>query len=326
MAKKRGPWVSRYPEFKPCRPGSPAVESGACLVNVSQFAGKPRPGATFAEFMASLPRIYAGSDVRAVAARMVSARKTGRAVVVSCGAHVIKCGLSPVLVTLMEQGFITALALNGAGAIHDVEIALTGATSENVEQGLQQGTFGMAAEPSTFINRALDRAQAEGLGAGEALGRSLVQVDAPFCAKSMLASAYRLEIPLTVHIAIGTDIIHMHSGATGAAHGDASMRDFRILTEAMRSLSDGGVLLNFGSAVLLPEVILKAIALLRHESQGFAGLLGVDCDFIRQHRATQQLVERMRAIGGEGIALTGHHEIMIPLLAFAVLDEAQQAR
>ena len=281
-------------------------------------------GATFAEFLSSLPHVYAGEDIRTVASRIAAARDRNRAVVVSCGAHVVKCGLSPMLISLMEQGFITALAVTGAVTIHDVEIALTGTTSEDVEKGLRDGTFGLAEEPSTFINSVLDRAFSSRLGAGEAIGEALLKQRAPFGDKSLLTAAYRLEIPMTVHFAIGTDIIHMHATADGAAHGSASLRDFRILTAAMRGLSDGGVLLNIGSAVIMPEVLLKAIALLRNESSDFTGFLGVDCDFMRQHRATEQLVYRVRSIGGEGIALTGHHEILLPLLAFAVLEAAQR--
>ena len=203
--------------------------------------------------------------------------------------------------------------MNCAVAVHDVEIALNGATSEDVEQGLLDGTFGMAGEPSTFVNVALNRAHAVGLGAGEAIGLALSESGAPFVEKSLLAAAHRLQIPLTVHIAIGTDIIHMHASADGAAQGEASLRDFRILTAAMRGLSDGGVLMNIGSAVILPEVLLKAIALLRNESSDFSRFLGVDCDFIRQHRATPAVGEiEFARLVVKGIALTGHHEIMVP--------------
>jgi hypothetical protein len=312
--------MSRYPEFELPLPIAPSGTVPRRLVNVDQFAAAPTAGASFKEFLSGLPRGCAGDDIRTVASRIVTARRQNRAVVVACGAHVVKCGLSPVLIGLMEQGFITALAVNCAVAIHDVEIALSGVTSEDVEEGLLHGTFGMADEPSTFINAALNHAHASGLGAGEAIGMALLEANPQFAEVSVLAAAYRLRIPVTVHIAIGTDIIHMHASADGAALGEASLRDFRILTAAMRGLSDGGVLLNIGSAVILPEVLLKAIALLRRENAEFSRFLGVDCDFIRQHRATQQLVQRVRAIGGEGIALTGHHEILLPLIAFAVME------
>ena len=290
-------------------------------VRVTQLASPARSGATFQEFISSLPDIFAGRDLRTIAARIVEARRRQRAVVVSCGGHVVKCGLAPVLISLMEEGLITALVVNGALAIHDAELALFGATSEDVVRGLQTGSFGMATETAGFYNAAIARARDEGLGAGEALGHALLEQDAPHQAQSLLAAGYRLNIPVTVHIAIGTDIVHMHPGADGAALGETSLRDFRILTAAMRNLSGGGVLLNLGSAVVLPEVLLKAIALLRNETTDFSRFLGVNFDFIQQYRSNQQVVTRVQAIGGEGIALTGHHEIMIPLLAFAVLEE-----
>lgn len=316
--------MSRYPEFNLPEATPQTDLSNDRCVQAEQFAGVPQPGASFVDFLASLPHIYAGEDIRRVASRIAAAREQKRAVVVGCGAHVVKCGLAPMLIALMEQGFITALAVNGAVAVHDVEVAMIGTTSENVEQSLAQGTFGMASEPAAFINEALRQAYVHGLGAGEALGRALLEQHAPKANLSLLAAGYRLQIPVTVHIALGTDIVHMHRSADGAAYGETSLRDFRILTEAMQGLAGGGVLLNIGSAVILPEVLLKAMALLRNRSQTFTDFLGVDCDFIRQHRATQQLIHRVEALGGEGIALTGHHEILVPLLAFAVLEASQQ--
>ncbi|MCW3095446.1 MAG: hypothetical protein JWL77_1064 [Chthonomonadaceae bacterium] len=315
--------MSRYPEFNLPATNVQADLSTERSVKVEQFAGMPRAGSSFADFLASLPHVYAGNDIRTVASRIALARKRERAVVVGCGAHVIKCGLSPMLIALMEHGFITALAVNGAVAVHDVEIAMFGTTSENVDQSLAHGTFGMAEQPTAFINGVVRQAQCDGLGAGEALGRALLEQHVSHANQSLLATGYRLHIPVTIHIAIGTDIAHMHRSADGAAYGETSLRDFRILTEAMRGLPGGGVLLNIGSAVILPEVLLKSMALLRNRSQAFTDFLGVDCDFIRQHRATQQLIHRVETLGGQGIALTGHHEILIPLLAFAILEAAQ---
>jgi hypothetical protein len=312
--------MSGYAEFEVARVTTQSIAQRHSRVSVSQLAQPPRSGASFAAFLASLPQIDAGNDLRTVARAIAEAHRRGRAVVAACGGHVVKCGLAPVLIDWMERGILSALAIHGAVAVHDVEIALYGATSEEVEAGLQAGTFGMAAEPATFINGTLVQAQRDQLGAGEALGQALMRQGAPYQAQSLLASGYRLKVPVTVHIAVGTDIVHLHSGAAGAAYGETSLRDFRILTAAMRGLSAGGVLLNLGSAVILPEVLLKAMALLRNESQDFTGFLGVDCDFVRQHRATQQLIHRVQAIGGEGIALTGHHEILLSLLAFAVLE------
>ena len=314
--------MSRYPEFDLHQVCTHSIHQRHSRARVEQFAQPARAGASFAEFMQSLPQTLAGADIPKVALRVAQARQAGRAVVVSCGGHVVKCGLAPVLIGLMEAGFVTALAVHGAVAIHDIEIALYGATSENVEAGLLTGEFGMAEEPADFLNCTLTRARREGLGAGEALGQALLQRNAPHADKSLLASCYRLQIPMTVHVALGTDIVHMHPSADGAAYGETSLRDFRILTAAMEGLAGGGVLLNIGSAVILPEVLLKAMALLRNRSTDFTGFLGVDCDFIRQHRATQQLIHRVEALGGEGIALTGHHEILVPLLAFAILESS----
>jgi hypothetical protein len=312
--------MSRYPEFDLSQVRTQSIRERLSRVSVEQFAPPAWAGASFAEFLESLPQVGAGADIRKVAQRVASARRAGRAVVVSCGGHLVKCGLSPVLIGLMEAGLVTALAVHGAVAIHDIEIALYGATSEHVEAGLQTGLFGMAEEPAEFFNCTLKRAQREGLGAGEALGQALLKQNAPHAGKSLLASCYRLQIPMTVHIALGTDIVHMHPSADGAAYGETSLRDFRILTAAMEGLAGGGVLLNIGSAVILPEVLLKAMALLRNRSEEFTDFLGVDCDFIRQHRATQQLIHRVEALGGEGIALTGSHEILVPLLAFAMME------
>ena len=193
-------------------------------------------------------------------------------------------------------------------------------TSEDVEDGLKTGMFGMVSETAHCYNEAIALAYQEELGAGEGLGRALLQENAPYAEHSILAMGYRLKIPVTVHIAVGTDIIHMHPNANGAALGETSLRDFRILTAAMRTLTNGGVLLNLGSAVVLPEILLKAMAILRNQSAEFTGFTGVNLDMLRQHRAYQQIVHRVQSIGGTGIALTGHHEILIPLLAFAILE------
>jgi ribosomal protein S28E/S33 len=315
--------MSRYPEFDLHAIRTQSIHQRPSRVGVEQFAQPARAGASFAEFLECLPQTGATADIQTVAQRIIAARHKGRAVVVSCGGHLVKCGLSPVLVGLMEAGFVTALAVHGAVAIHDIEIALYGVTSEDVEAGLQTGSFGVAEEPAEFFNCTLARAQREELGAGEALGQALLKQNAPHADKSLLAACYRLRIPMTVHIALGTDIVHMHPSADGASYGETSLRDFRILTAAMEGLAGGGVLLNIGSAVILPEVLLKAMALLRNRRHDFKDFLGVDCDFIRQHRATQQLIHRVEALGGTGIALTGHHEILVPLLAFAVLEAAQ---
>jgi hypothetical protein len=292
-------------------------------VRVDDFALPPKEGQSFNGFLNSLPNILAGPEIRNIASAIVDARKKGRAVLASLGGHVVKTGLSPIIIDLMDRGFITCLAVNGAVAIHDIEIALFGATSEDVVSGLQTGTFGMAAETAAFYNDNVKSGVAQGLGIGEALGEALVDQDTRFRQFSLLAAAYRLGIPLTVHVAVGTDIVHTHPNASGEALGEGSLRDFRILTKQMESLSHGGVLTNLGSAVVLPEVLLKAIALLRNRhKQSYTDFLGVNFDFIQHYRSNQQVVSRVVAIGGRGISLTGHHEIMIPLLAQAIVDTA----
>ncbi len=318
--------MSRYQEFDPDRLDTHPFSKIPHMVSREQFASPPTRGATFEAFWESLPALYAGVALRTVVRRMEEARDNGRAIVMTCGGHVVKCGLSPVLIALMREGFITALAINGATAIHDVEIALFGATSESVVPGLRHGHFGMACETSEFYNSALAAARETAEGAGEALGRFLTERSAPNAGDSLLASAYTLGVPVTVHIALGTDIVHMHASADGAALGEASLRDFRILTAAMASLSGGGVLLNVGSAVVLPEVLLKAFACLRNATPDFTGFLGVNMDMVQHYRSNEQVVSRVKAIGGEGVSLTGHHEIMLPLLAFALLRQPSGSR
>jgi hypothetical protein len=313
--------MSRYPEFDLSSVVTQPFAERASKVRVGDFAKPPVAGARFSDFLKSLPNILAGPELASIADAVVQARRKDRAVVVSLGGHVVKTGLAPVLIALMEHGLITCVAVNGALAIHDIEIALFGATSEDVVAGLQTGTFGMAAETAAFYNDNVARGAAEGLGIGEALGGALVELGAPYQQASLLAAAYRLGIPITVHVALGTDIVHCHPNADGAALGDGTLRDFRILTQQMAGLAHGGVLMNLGSAVVLPEVLLKAIALLRNrDREGFTDFLGVNFDFIQQYRSNQQVVTRVRSIGGRGIALTGHHEIMIPLLAQAIIE------
>jgi len=313
--------MSRYSEFDPDQLDVRPFAEIQHTVHSDKFASVPRSNASFADFWASLPRIHAGETVRTVASRIAQAKQKERGIIAACGAHVVKCGLAPVLISLMREGFLTTLAVNGATAIHDIEIALFGSTSEVVAEGLTQGSFGMARETAEFMNFAFAEAVEKKEGAGESLGRALNERGAPNNHLSLLAAAYSMGIPVTVHVAVGTDVVHMHRSAHGGAMGETSLRDFRILTSAMRSLTDGGVLLNIGSAVLLPEVLLKCMACLRNSSPDFTRFLGVNMDMIQQYRANEQVVTRVKAIGGEGLTLIGHHEIMVPLLAFAVMEE-----
>jgi len=283
--------------------------------------GRPFPaGGTFAEWLASLPSFLGARDLKQAATAIAAAKRSGRGVVWGIGAHVIKTGVSPIVVDLMERGFVSALAMNGAGIIHDFEIALAGATSEDVEASLGPGRFGMAAETAQ-LNDVIRRGAEAGQGIGQAVGAHLAALAPPFARHSLAASAHRLGIPLTVHVALGTDVIHMHPAASGAALGEASLRDFRYFTSFVARLG-GGVYLNCGSAVVLPEVFLKAVALARNQGADLAGLTTVNIDFIRHYRPQTNVVTRPVKGSGTGISLVGHHEILIPLLAAAVIAEA----
>jgi hypothetical protein len=249
----------------------------------------------------------------------VEAARAGRTVLAMAGGHVVKTGCAPYLIQLMDLRAITALALNGATAIHDFEMATLGTTSEDVEASLAGSRFGMAAETAEAMNGVVREAAVRGEGMGEALGRFLLESGAPRAEGSLLASAFRLGIPATVHVAMGTDVIHQHPSADGAAIGAASLRDFRILAAALRALS-GGVVLNMGSAVVLPEVFLKVLSVLLNLGMEVRNLTTCDFDFIRQYRTGENVVRRPTAGGrGKGYALTGHHEILIPLFVAGVL-------
>lgn len=293
--------------------------SRASKVRVEQFARPYEPGRGVPGLLASLPAMLAASDLRDVVSAIVAAKRGGRAIVWGLGAHVIKAGLSPILVDLMERGFVSAMATNGAGLIHDFEVALSGGTSEDVEQSLGPGMFGMAEETATGLNAAINDGVARGLGIGQAVGQHLLASGAPYRGVSLAATAARLDLPLTVHVALGTDVIHMHAAASGAALGEGSLRDFRVFATAVSQLG-GGVYLNCGSAVILPEVFLKAVALVRNQGHDLTGLTTVNLDFLRHYRPETNVVTRPTAGVGRGFSLTGHHELLIPLLAAALLE------
>lgn len=290
-------------------------------VSRATFATLPRKGRSVAEFVAGLPGILAGNDFRAVVAAVVAARRAGRPVVLGFGAHVLKCGLSPVLIDLMDRGIVTALATNGSGAIHDFELALIGETSEDVAAGLTDGTFGMVRETGEMMNAAVNRVLSKpDAGLGSLFGEYLTEIDAPNKDLSVAVAAKRLGLPFTVHVAVGTDIIHMHPTADGAALGRASFNDFRHLCGVMKELS-GGVYLNVGSAVVLPEVFLKAFTVAQNLGANLTGYTTVNMDMIAHYRSGENVVRRPAGVAGKGYTLIGRHEIMIPLLAQAVVDE-----
>jgi len=309
-----------YDEFDVSGLRTYPLASRASKARAEDFGRPFAPGGTFADWLASLPAFLGARDLATAAAAIAAARRGGRGVVWGIGAHVIKTGVSPILVDLMERGFVSALAMNGAGIIHDFEIALSGGTSEDVDASLGPGQFGMAAETAQ-LNDIIRRGAEAGQGIGQAVGAHLAAIAPPFVRHSLAATAHRLGIPLTVHVAVGTDIIHMHSSASGAAFGDASLRDFRYFTSCVARLG-GGVYLNCGSAVVLPEVFLKAVALARNTGADLAGLTTVNIDFLRHYRPQTNVVTRPVAGIGTGISLVGHHEVLIPLLAAAVLERA----
>lgn len=295
------------------------LRSRQSKVGLAQFATPYKKGSGVDGLVKSLPGLLAARDFKEVVDAIVTARRDGKAIIWGLGAHVLKTGLSPVLVDLMERGYISAIATNGAGIIHDFEIALSGGTSEDVDATLGPGTFGMAEETGTQLNQAIAEGVAAGLGLGQSVGRFLDAAKPPFAQISVAATAWRLQIPLTVHVAIGTDIIHMHPQASGASIGEASLRDFKYFVSCVSRL-EGGVYLNCGSAVVLPEVFLKAVAISRNEGRSLDGLTTVNLDFLRHYRPLTNVVTRPTAGTGKGYALTGHHELLIPLLAAAIVE------
>ena len=289
-------------------------------VRVGDFARPLKPGATMGEFFLGLPRILAAADLKEAAGRIVLAKKTGRPVILGLGGHVIKVGLGPIIIDLMERGLIDGLAANGSVMVHDAEAALVGATSEDVGAGLGSGDFGVTAETGELINRAAKLAAEEGTGLGHILGRTLLEKRPPFLQVSVLAAAERLNLPMTIHAAIGTDVYNIHPEADGAALGAASMRDFKLFCWMVSNL-DGGVFINLGSAVILPEVFLKALTLARNLGHPLSNLTTINMDFIRHYRPQVNVVGRPTQEGGRGFYFIGHHEIMFPLLMSMVLEQ-----
>jgi hypothetical protein len=293
-------------------------------VKAGGFAHAYRAGSGVTGLVDSLPRILAGESFRAVINALAEARARRRAILWGMGGHVIKCGLAPVLLDLMQRGYATGFALNGSAAIHDFEIALAGQTSEDVEAVLPDGRFGAAEETGREMNCAIAAAARVGIGIGEALGRDLDARKAALCAPagSLLLGAWQHGTPVTVHVAIGTDTPHTHPAADPAAIGAASHHDFRLFAAMVAQLNDGGVYLNVGSAVLLPEVFLKAISVVRNLGRPLAGFTTANFDFLQHYRPRVNVVERPHAAaGGKGYAITGHHELMIPLLAAALIEK-----
>jgi len=296
------------------------LKSRPSKVGLDDLGGLPKPGGSFKDFWQSLPKILAAQELRELVERMRRAQWSQRAILWGLGAHVIKVGLSPVLIHLMEKGYASGLALNGAGIVHDFEMALVGQTSEEVEKGISAGEFGMAEETGALLNLAIEEGARAGMGLGEAVGAFIDKHQPQFMYTSLVWAGYRLGIPVTVHVALGTDVIHMHPKASGAAIGETSLRDFRLLAALVGRLHDGGVYLNVGSAVVLPEVFLKAVSVVRNLGHPLADFTTASFDFIRHYRPRKNVVERPVSGAGRGFEFVGHHEILIPLLATALLE------
>lgn len=293
-------------------------------VSTTLEGNPPFPGMTFREFLNCLPSVLKAGDLKQIARAVVNARDKKKPVIAMIGGHVIKTGCSPILADLAEQGFITHVASNGSAAIHDTELARFGHTSEDVASQLEDGSFGMASDTADLVNRAAKRSAEGSEGFGEAAGAMLIEEKAPFVHRALLARCHRLEIPYTLHVAIGTDIVHQHPGADGAAIGASSLRDFRIFANTVSGLGDGGVVLNLGSAVIMPEVFLKALSVARNTGSPVTGFTTANFDMIQHYRPNTNVVNRPVLSGGAGFSITGHHEIMVPLLAAAVLEEAAE--
>jgi len=295
-------------------------------VNVRDFARPLSQGASVRAFLESLPRILAGEDLRTLVDAIIRARRKKRPILWGLGGHVIKVGLAPVLIDLLRRGYVTGIAMNGAALVHDFEIALVGNTSEEVEAVLGRGKFGMAEETGLYLNEIAVGAARSGIGLGEAAGKLLAnpRLRAKYPDKSVLIAAYRARVAVTVHLAIGTDTPHMHRSADGAALGAATHHDFRLFCALVKQMHPGGVYLNWGSAVVLPEVFLKAVSVARNLGTPLRNITTANFDFIQHYRPMRNVVERPVAGGaGRGFSFTGHHEILLPLLAAAILERAR---
>ncbi len=297
-----------------------SLEKRKTKVALEDFARTARKGEAFGRFFDSLPNVLAAENLKKIVAAVVQASKADKMVIVMMGAHVIKCGLSPIIIDLMKRRVVRAVALNGAGIIHDTEIAMIGRTSEDVGAGIKDGTFGMVKETAAFINSAINSGFKKGLGIGESLGERIVKAKLPNRGLSLLAAGHELDIPVTVHVAIGTDTIHYHPSCNGEAVGEGSFLDFRNFIYSV-SLIEGGVVLNIGSAVILPEVFLKAVTVARNLGHRADHFTAANFDMIAHYRPYQNVLVRPTSKGGRGYNIIGHHEIMIPLLYRAIIEE-----
>jgi len=313
--------MSKYPRIDLNKVKTYSIQSRRSKTDIKNF-GKPlQPNSDIYSFLNRLPKYLRADDFRELIDAILSAKRKKKPIIFLLGAHPIKCGLSPILIDLMEEGFVTLLSTNGAGAIHDLEIALWGKTSEQVEKGIEDGSFGMAKETGEIFNGISSFACQKDLGLGEAIGAKLLKLKARFRKNSLLANAYRLNIPACVHVAFGTDIVHQHPNFDPASTGEATYLDFQILADEVSRLNNGGVVLHFGSAVILPEVFLKALSVARNVKGKIENFTTANFDMIQHYRPNVNVVLRPTQKSGQGFSFTGHHEIMIPLLAWALKAE-----
>ncbi len=296
------------------------LDARKCKVAISDFARPLVRGSSFKAFYDSLPSILASNNLKGLVDAIISARRKDKMIILMMGAHVIKCGLSPLIIDLMKRGVIKAIALNGAGIIHDTEIAMIGRTSEDVGEAILDGSFGMAKETASFINDTINAGYKMGLGIGEALGGAIIRKRLPHRKFSLLAAGKELGVPITAHVAIGTDIIHQHPSANGAAIGEGSLLDFRNFIYSVSMLEDG-VCVNFGSAVVLPEVFLKAVTVARNLGYKLTKFTTANFDMINQYRPHQNILSRPTSCGGRGYNIIGHHELMMPLLYRSIIEK-----
>lgn len=310
----------KFQPLDPTRARTQKLASLSRLVQRGSHAAEVKAGASFRDFLDSLPSALAAADLRDLAVRIATANRQSRLFLLMMGAHPIKVGLGPIICGLLRDKILSAISTNGAAIIHDFELAYSGRTSEDVGRGLSDGSFGMAEETGAFLNRAAKIAASEDKGLGEIVGREIFERKLKFRDQSIFATAYKIGAPATVHVTLGADIIHMHPEADGAAIGKASMADFHRLASVVAELSRG-VVINLGSAVVMPEVFLKALNLARNLGRKVDEITAADMDFIRQYRPRNNVVERPTEGGGRRILLTGHHELMFPMLAAAVREE-----
>ena len=309
----------RRPTLQLSRLKTYSVKARPSKVRADELAQPLPKGATIAEFLDALPKILAAQEFRELADAILAAHRKRRPVIAMLGAHVIKCGLTPLLNDLIRRRVITAIAMNGAGIIHDFELAFVGKTSEDVASAIEDGSFGMARETAEYLNRAAKDGARRGRGLGESVGRMIADSDWPYQELSLLATAVQHDCPATIHVAIGTDIIHQHPSCDGAALGKTSLTDFRRLTQVVAAL-EGGVVLNLGSAVLLPEVFLKAVSVARNLGHRVRNFTAANLDMLRHYRPITNVLTRPLSLGGRGIQITGHHELLIPLLHAALIE------